>query len=308
MRSRKNIYNFIAVTSLIFLLALFIAPDYAEARGRRGGSFGRSRSSFGRKSSRSRTSTKRRAPKMTPKAQRTARKKTPSFGGNRIRSSEARKRYGTPRKTVRKTGKNSTGGGYQNYRYHSYSGYGSGLMTGYMMGSFSSRMMWMPWSGYYWYTRPYYSHSIPDNTKITWHVSGGKIKGPSDEPSVEIVWGPEGEGLVTVVLNSRSGGTQKTEMKVKVLPKGSTPAKLAENEEEVVNEEVEEATISGPKEAVSGNSQIYTTGTIDVYPPTFNWSKSIMTILVIVIVLYILKRLLFRKKKRPQVYSNSSFG
>ena len=308
MKSKKNIYNFIAVSALVFVLMIFIAPDIAEAR-RGGRSFGGRRSSSRsyKSSSTKRTSTAK-SRKATAKSSRVSSKKSPSFGGKRMSRTEARKKYGTPRKTVRKTGTNQYGG-YQNYRYHTYGGYGSSLMTGYMMGSVTSYMMWMPWSGYYWYSRPSYSYSIPDDTKIKWHVDGGQIVGASDEPSVDIEWGPEGTGTVTVVLSSRKGGTEKKEMNVKIWPAGSTTAKPDMSEGEVKEEEVEEASISGPFEVVSGAKSVYSTGTYDVYPPTFNWSKTIITIIVLLVIIYIIKSLFFGKKKKQRPGLNqSSFG
>ncbi|MDA3844456.1 MAG: hypothetical protein PF588_08830 [Candidatus Kapabacteria bacterium] len=154
MLKKQNIRNIIALFFLAAVLTVFMAPDIAEAR--RGGSFG------GR--SRSRTTRSRPAKRPMTKQQRAAKrqrtvttqKRTPSFGGKRISSSAARSKYGTPRKTTPMTGKNAYGTN-QNYNVHSYGGFSSGLMTGYMMGSITSSMMWMPWRGSFWYSRPYYT-------------------------------------------------------------------------------------------------------------------------------------------------------
>lgn len=89
-------------------------------------------------------------------------KKRTSFGGNRISSGKAyTQKYGTPRKTKTMVGKNAAGSS-QKYNVHSYGGYGSGLMTGYMMGTTS--WMWaMPFHPAFYYGRPYYVTN-PDGT------------------------------------------------------------------------------------------------------------------------------------------------
>jgi hypothetical protein len=116
--------------------------------GRRGGSFGGSRRS--RSTSKSSKSTKSRS----STAKKTDPKKTPSFGGKRMTQTEARKTYGTPRKTETMTGKNAAGERVS-YNVNSYGGYGSGLMTGYMMGA--TPFMWsMPFHPAFYYSRPTY--------------------------------------------------------------------------------------------------------------------------------------------------------
>jgi hypothetical protein len=77
--------------------------------------------------------------------------KKPSFGGRRISASQAKAKYGTPRKTQTVQAKNQAGNMTQ-YRVHSYGGFSSGLMMGYMTGNMTS-MMWM---GSLFYTRPAY--------------------------------------------------------------------------------------------------------------------------------------------------------
>lgn len=125
--------------------------EFIEAR--RGGgsrSFGgrssrssRSRSnkkSFGNKRSSSKSNLKPAAPA-----------KKPSFGGTRMSASQAKAKYGTPRKTSTVSAKNSLGNNTQ-YRVNNYGGFSSGLMMGYMTGQMTS-MMWM---GSLFYSRPVY--------------------------------------------------------------------------------------------------------------------------------------------------------
>lgn len=111
---------------------------------RRSGSIGGSRRSRSSSSNRSRSTTK---PRTDPK-------KTPSFGGSRTTKAAAQKKYGTPRKTETITGKNAAGQPV-NYRMNSYGGYGSGLMTGYMMGA--TPFYWsLPFHPAFYYSRPVY--------------------------------------------------------------------------------------------------------------------------------------------------------
>jgi len=118
-------------------------------------SFGGSRS---RSRSRARTKSRSNAQQKRAKQKAVARKreaaKKPSFGGSRMKSAAAKKKYGTPRRTTQMTGK-SASGVQQNYNVHHYGGYGSGLMTGYMMGS----AMWYwstPFHPAYYYSKPVY--------------------------------------------------------------------------------------------------------------------------------------------------------
>jgi len=114
--------------------------------------------SFGGRRSRSRTKTRSKASSKRSKQRAAARKrenaKKPSFGGSRMKPAAARKKYGTPRKTTQMTGKSAAGVS-QNYNVHHYGGYGSGLMTGYLMGS--SMWYWsMPFHPAFYYSRPVY--------------------------------------------------------------------------------------------------------------------------------------------------------
>jgi len=76
-----------------------------------------------------------------------------SFGGTRMNSAkEYTSKYGVPRKSIQG---NQIQGVPQNYRVMDYGGYGSGLMTGYLMGH--STFLWsMPFHPAFYYTRPYY--------------------------------------------------------------------------------------------------------------------------------------------------------
>lgn len=125
--------------------------------GRRGGSFGRSRSSrpsFGsRRSSRSNPQSFRRsAPRRDPM-------KTPSFGGRRMTTSEARMKYGAPRRVENFSGRNESGMP-MNYRVNNYGGFTSGLMMGYLSGHMASSWMY---GARFFYTRPIYVEN-PDGT------------------------------------------------------------------------------------------------------------------------------------------------
>lgn len=204
LRSNK-LAKFFSVFGLLLVLGLFVAPEYAEAR--RGGRVGRS---FGNSRSRTKTKTTRPSTKPRTSAQSLRNQKKPSFGGTRMNSGrEYTSKYGTPRKSETRTMKDGAGK-QQNYVMNGYGGYGSGLMSGYMMGSITSSMMWMPWHGAYWYSRPYYVNN-PD-------------------------------------------------------------------------------------------------GTIGVYPPTFSWSKLLFSLIVIGIIIFIIKRLLFGSKSRTQENNTSSFS
>lgn len=80
--------------------------------------------------------------------------KRPSFGGKRMSASQARKKYSTPRKQETVT-RRAADGSNQTYVMNSYGGYGSGLMTGYMMGT--SMWYWsMPFHPAFYYGRPAY--------------------------------------------------------------------------------------------------------------------------------------------------------
>ncbi len=202
-----NLKRILGILSLVFALTLFLAPDIVEAK--RGGSFGRSRRSFS--SPKKSTSPQRKATTPQKKGSSFNSKtntRQPSFGGTRLSSSKQyTSKYGAPRKTETRS-VTSANGTKQNYIVNSYGGYGSSLMTGYMMGSVASWMMWAPWHGAFYYSRPYYAAN-PD-------------------------------------------------------------------------------------------------GTTSVYPPTFNWSKVIMLLIVVAVLYFIIRKLVFNKKKPS--YSQSSFG
>lgn len=140
---------------IIALAIIIMIPEFADAR-RGGGSFGGSRGS--RSFSKPSTSTR----SMTSSSSSASRSRT-SFGGTRTTRADYSSKYGTPRRTSAYTGTSSTGGR-QNYMVNDYGGYSSGLMMGYMHGSIASHMMWLPWYGAFWYTKPYYSDPSPDGS------------------------------------------------------------------------------------------------------------------------------------------------
>ncbi len=138
------IASFVAI-----FVAMFFLPDIAEARRGGGRSFGGSRRSTNTYKSK-RTPTKTRTSKP-----RTTQKNPTSFGGKRLNSSQAyTSKYGTPRKSTPQTV--TTGGQSQRYVMNSYGGYGSGLMTGYVMGS-TSWLWFTPFHPAFYYSRPYYN-------------------------------------------------------------------------------------------------------------------------------------------------------
>ncbi len=160
MRSKHNRLLFFSSVMIMALLFLFIAPDFAEAR-RGGRSFGGKRS-FSRKSTKPRTARKPSRNRMTRSKTNLPPAKRTSFGGNRLKSSQAyTQKYGVPRKQTNYTGKNAAGNS-QRYIMHNYGGYGSGLMNGYLMGS-TSWMWMMPFHPAFYYSRPYYVNN-PDGT------------------------------------------------------------------------------------------------------------------------------------------------
>lgn len=166
MNSRLNMYRTIGVALLLTILTLFLLPDIAEARRGGGGrSFGGSRGrSFSRPSRSSSPSTKQRSTtsrrSSTPKT--ASGRAASSFGGTRLNSSKAyTQKYGTPRQTTTRTVTGANGRP-TNYVMYGYGGYGSSLMTGYMLGATS--WMWsMPFHPAFYYSRPYYVDN-PDGT------------------------------------------------------------------------------------------------------------------------------------------------
>lgn len=156
MKRNLVLSKLIGASLIIALLFLFISPEIAEARrGSFGGgrSFGRSRPSYSRPSTPSRQRSFNRKP-PTPRVQPLPANKRSSFGGNRISTAkDYTRKFGTPRKSQPFTGKNAAGMP-QNYVVHSYGGYGSSLMTGYLMGT-TSWMWLMPFHPAFYYSRPY---------------------------------------------------------------------------------------------------------------------------------------------------------
>lgn len=153
---RKNLfYRYFGLTIILATLFIFIAPEFAEAR--RGRSFGSRRSTSKRSSKTTRSKAPRTATKKVPPSKQT------SFGGQRMTSSkDYTSKYGTPRKAPQTiTGKNAAGAT-QRYQTYSYGGYGSGLMSGYLMGR-TSWMWMMPFHPAFYYSKPYYVNN-PDGT------------------------------------------------------------------------------------------------------------------------------------------------
>lgn len=170
----KNKNKFAKIFGTIFLvvaLMILIAPDVAEARRGFGGGFGRSfggSRSFGRSFGGSRSRSFQRPRSSQPRSSFGSRKGTTSamrstpsskaassIGGRRLSggSRQYTSKYGAPRKST--TQSVTRNGVTQNYVMHSYGGYGSGLMTGYMMGA-TSWMWMMPFHPAFYYSRPYY--------------------------------------------------------------------------------------------------------------------------------------------------------
>lgn len=207
MKFRLNFKRFLGALLIAFALFVFLAPDIAEAK--RGGGRSGGRSFGGKRSYSTNKSTPRRSTAARAKPAVPANKRS-SFGGSRLNSSkDYTSKYGVPRKTSTVQGRNAAGLS-QNYQVHSYGGFSSGLMTGYMMGATS--FWWStPFHGAFYYSRPYYVNN-PD-------------------------------------------------------------------------------------------------GTIGVYPPTFSFGKMIMTLLIAAVVIWLIYRLVRKKKSRDSgSYSQSSFG
>jgi len=114
--------------------------DYMEMR--RGGSFRGTRP----------RSTQRQSTQRTQQTTRqTNPQKAPSFGGTRMTQTQARQKYGTPRRSETVAG-TSQAGTPMNYNMNHYGGFSSGLMTGYMMGN----MAWWMMASSMMYSRPTY--------------------------------------------------------------------------------------------------------------------------------------------------------
>ncbi len=170
---KKN-YLFSLITAILLFACLIISttPDLLEAKGSFGGgrSFGGGSRSFGGSRSARPSYSKPSTPSKPTTSFGSSRQSTSpapraatSFGGGTRMSSgsEYTQKYGTPRRTDVMSRPNGSGG-YQNYSVHNYGGYGSGLMTGYMMGS-TSWMWGMPFHPAFYYSRPYYVQN-PDGT------------------------------------------------------------------------------------------------------------------------------------------------
>lgn len=151
MKTKVNRYLVFLLTLLVVFF--FIAPEFLDARGGRGGF-----RSFG--GSRSRTfSTPPKKGLNTPMNKSTQRQKT-SFGGKRLSSAnEYRAKYGQPRK-VSQPGQ--TPGVPAHYRINEYGGFSNGLMMGYLMGH-TSWLWFMPFHPAFYFTRPQYVEN-PDGT------------------------------------------------------------------------------------------------------------------------------------------------
>lgn len=143
---------------LIAFLSLFIfstiVPDIVEAR--RGGSrsFGGTRRSTPSKQYNTPRQSDNRT-KSFGNNRSTSPNRSTSFGGTRLNNSrEYTAKYGTPRNTSKMTVPNNLGGS-RNLVVHSYGGYGSGLMTGYLMGA--TPFIWsLPFHPAFYYSKPYY--------------------------------------------------------------------------------------------------------------------------------------------------------
>lgn len=172
MKSKIFWSRILGLALIVLALTVFLAPEIAEAR--RGGSFGGFRrgggfGSFG--SSRRSTAP---APKRSSGGSTfggTRRSSTPSatprvtsFGGTRMSAQSARAKYGAPRRieTMRAPGYN---GGYMNYNVHHYGGFGSGLMTGYILGH--TPWYWsMPFHPAFYYSRPNYVQNADGSVDV----------------------------------------------------------------------------------------------------------------------------------------------
>ncbi len=147
---KNKILRNLTIFSILLIVVSFILPEDLFA-GRRGGSFGGSRGGSSRSFGGSRAkSTPAKSSYSTP-----SRKSGSSFGGTRMTTASARQKYGTPRKVDSYQRKDANGRN-TNYQINDYGGYSSGLMRGYMMGHITSSMMWTPWHGAFWYSRPVY--------------------------------------------------------------------------------------------------------------------------------------------------------
>ncbi|MCX6147820.1 MAG: hypothetical protein NTW25_11335 [Candidatus Kapabacteria bacterium] len=157
---KSNSHNVLALSALFIALFIMLLPDIAEARG---GSFGGSRGGGGFRGGGRSFSSPRSSPTKSFGGTRSTGGRIgssspsvgkSSFGGSRMsNNSQYTSRYGAPRQSTPMT-RTGANGMQQNYVVHNYGGYGSGLMTGYMLGH-SSWMWGMPFHPAYYYSRPY---------------------------------------------------------------------------------------------------------------------------------------------------------
>ncbi len=152
MKNKNNINRLAFASFILLIITMLIMPEIAEAR--RGG-FGGFRGSRGfSRSTQSMKSTKPSTFKAAPRSR-------TSFGGTRMSSTQAKAKYGTPRRVQQTVGKNGQGA-QQRYNINHYGGYSSGLMTGYMVGHTS--LLWLtPFHPAFYYTRPQYVEN-PDGS------------------------------------------------------------------------------------------------------------------------------------------------
>ena len=158
MNFKRNLSKYLSMVFLLAVLFIFIAPDYADAR--RGRGFGGRRSMSKRTSKPRRSTAPKAAKKPVPKNKQT------SFGGTRMNSAkDYTSKYGTPRKAPQTISGKNAAGGQQRYLVHSYGGYGSGLMTGYLMGT-TSWMWMMPFHPAFYYSKPYYVNNADGTMSV----------------------------------------------------------------------------------------------------------------------------------------------
>lgn len=147
---KNKILRNLTIFAILLIVVSFILPEDLFAGRRGGGSFGGSRGSSRSFGGSRAKSTPAKSSYSTP-----TKKTGSSFGGTRMTTASARQKYGTPRK-VNNVQRKDANGRNTNYQVNDYGGYSSGLMHGYMMGHVTSSMMWTPWHGAFWYSRPVY--------------------------------------------------------------------------------------------------------------------------------------------------------
>ncbi len=143
MKTYNQLKSFFGIVIILFVIKLFLFPDFADAR-RGGGSFGGSRTFKPRP-----TQTAKPQTSNIPRQQRTS-----SFGGTRISKEQAKVKYGIPKK-IEQTKRVDADGNQRTYNIYNYEGYANGLMTGYLMGH-TSWLWMMPFHPAFYYSKPYY--------------------------------------------------------------------------------------------------------------------------------------------------------